>query len=75
MYTPQFSDMASISIRRLAWALKSNMPAAVNRVIELLPTLFDPAQICQSCKDSSKCQFCTFCKQVTEQDKAVLTAM
>jgi hypothetical protein len=68
MYTPQFSDSASISIRRLAWALNVNMPAAVNRLIRLLPSLYEPGLICQCCKDQSRCSLCAFSKQITKND-------
>jgi recombinational DNA repair protein RecR len=75
MYTPQFSDSASISIRRLAWALNSNMPAAVNRLIQLLPSLFEPGLICQRCKDQSKCRLCAFSKHITSNDIAELLTL
>jgi hypothetical protein len=70
MYTPQFSDSACVSVRRLAWALGSSMPAAVNRLVGLLPVLFEPDLVCQKCKDKTKCGLCVFSKQVGEQEKA-----
>jgi recombinational DNA repair protein RecR len=75
MYTPQFSDTAAVTIRRLAWALGTNMPATVNRLVRLLPALFESAQVCQRCKDSTKCRLCAFSQTVNEQDKAALVAL
>jgi hypothetical protein len=75
MYSPQFSDTASISVRRLAWALGASMPAAVNRLVGLLPSLYSPGLVCQRCKDQTKCALCVFSKQVSEQDKSSLLAM
>jgi hypothetical protein len=75
MYTPQFSDAASISVRRLAWALGATMPAAVNRLISLLPSLYSPGFVCQCCKDQTKCRLCVFSKQISEQDKKYLLSM
>ena len=75
MYTPQFSDFATVSVRRLAWALNSNMPAAVNRMVNLLPSVFSAELVCQRCRDNKKCSLCVFSKQVSDNDKAALTAM
>ena len=73
-YTPQFSAMASVSVRRLAWAINKPMPAAVDFIIRQLPSIVDPAKICQSCKDNTKCNTCTFCFQPTPQEQGVLSA-
>jgi hypothetical protein len=75
MYTPQFSDVASISVRRLAWAMGANMPVAVNRMVKLLPAMFNASQVCLACKDKTKCTACIFSQQVNEQDKAALLAL
>jgi hypothetical protein len=75
MYTPQFSDTASISVRRLAWALNVNMPAAVNRLIQLLPALCDRSLVCQRCKDPSQCRLCIFSKEPPNIDITPLLSM
>jgi hypothetical protein len=75
MYTPQFSDTATISVRRLAWALGATMPAAVNRLVGLLPSLYSPGLVCQRCKDQTKCALCVFSKQTSEQKKTDLLSM
>jgi recombinational DNA repair protein RecR len=74
-YSPQFSEKATVSVRRLAWAMGKPMPAAVDLMVRLLPSILDPAKVCLSCKDTTKCQACIFCQQVSAQDKtALLTA-
>jgi recombinational DNA repair protein RecR len=73
-YSPQFSGFAAVSVRRLAWAMGKPMPAAVDLMVRLLPSVLDPAKVCLACKDSSKCQGCIFCRHITEQEKAALVA-
>jgi len=72
-YTPQFSNQATISVRRLAWAMGISMPAAINIVVQLLPSIVDPAKICKACRDSSKCQSCTFHNQQSKQEQDILS--
>lgn len=62
-YTPQFSPMATISVRRLAWSLEKSMPKAVDHIIQLLPSIVDPAKVCLSCQDRSKCASCVWACQ------------
>jgi hypothetical protein len=59
-YTPQFSPVATVTVRRLAWALQVSMPKAVDRVVTALPSLFPPSLVCPLCKDSAKCELCAF---------------
>jgi hypothetical protein len=60
MYTPQFSTKATVTVRRLAWALQVSMPKAVDRVVNALPSVFSPSIVCPLCKDSTKCKLCAF---------------
>jgi hypothetical protein len=62
-YSPQFSEVSAVSIRRLAWALHVSMPKAVDQVVGLLPSIFSPGVVCLSCKDNTKCQSCAFGQQ------------
>jgi hypothetical protein len=62
-YSPQFSALSAVSVRRLAWALGLSMPKAVDHVVGLLPSLFSPGVICLSCKDNTKCNSCAFSQQ------------
>ena len=59
-YSPQFSQLAAVSVRRLAWALGKPMPKAVDHMVRLLPSIVDPSKVCLSCKDTSRCAFCAF---------------
>jgi len=69
-YTPQFSPMASVTVRRLAWAMGVSMPAAVNIIVRLLPNIVNPLKVCNLCKDKTKCQGCSFHnkEQAQQQD-------
>jgi hypothetical protein len=62
-YSPQFSEVSAVSVRRLAWSLGVSMPKAVDQVVGLLPSLFSPGVVCLSCKDKTKCQSCAFGQQ------------
>ncbi|MDR2434383.1 MAG: hypothetical protein LBD47_07425 [Treponema sp.] len=62
-YSPQFSEMSAVSVRRLAWSLGVSMPKAVDQAVSLLPSLFSPGVVCLSCKDSTKCKSCAFSQQ------------
>jgi hypothetical protein len=62
-YSPQFSALSAVSVRRLAWSLGVSMPKAVDQVVGLLPSLFPPGVVCPSCKDNTKCKSCAFSQQ------------
>ena len=76
-YSPQFSALSSISVRRFAWAMGKPMPAAVEIMVKLLPHMVDPAKICFACKDKTKCRACVFGNQhqPTEEQIALLAAL
>jgi hypothetical protein len=59
-YTPQFSPLATVTVRRLAWALRVSMPKAVDRAVNILPSIFPPSLVCPVCKDNTKCNLCAF---------------
>jgi len=69
-YSPQFSELAAVSVRRLAWALDKPMPAAVDHIIKLLPSLGGAEKVCLSCKDKTKCAFCIFCPQCVYREQS-----
>jgi hypothetical protein len=64
-YSPQFSEVSAVSVRRLAWLLGIPMPQAVDRVVALLPSLFASDLVCRSCIDKTKCTSCVFCQKST----------
>jgi hypothetical protein len=70
-YTPQFSNKATVTVRRLAWALGVSMPKAVDAIISLLPSMFSPSVICPQCKDNTKCNLCGFNKQAAAENAAL----
>ena len=72
-YSPQFSELAAVSVRRLAWALGKPMPKAVDHLVRLLPQAMDPAQVCLSCRDNSKCHACIF-SEGSQQGAAAIEA-
>jgi hypothetical protein len=69
-YTPQFSELATVSVRRLAWSLGVSMPKAVDQAVSLLPSLFSPGVVCLSCKDNTKCACCAFGRQPAASNTA-----
>jgi hypothetical protein len=62
-YSPQFSAISAVSVRRLAWSLGVSMPKAVDQMVSLLPALFSPGVVCLACKDNTKCKSCAFNQQ------------
>jgi len=74
-YTPQFSETASVSVRRFAWLLNKPMTQAVEKIILLLPFIMDSSKICQTCKDSRKCYACAFnVKKLSEDEQYKILA-
>jgi len=69
-YTPQFSETASVSVRRFAWFLNKPMTQAIEKIILLLPFIMDSSKVCQACKDSRKCNACAFnIKKLSEEEQ------
>ena len=62
-YSPPFSALASVSVRRYAWALGKPMSEAVDHMVQLLPKMVDRNNVCLVCKDPSRCSSCTFSGQ------------
>jgi len=67
-YSPQFSQLSAVSVRRLAWAMGTPMPATVDIMVKLMPSIINPSKVCLSCKDNQKCQFCIFSKQFNPEE-------
>jgi len=66
-YTPQFSEKASVSIRRLAWAMDIHMTKAVELIVNELSLIFSSSDICPKCEDNTKCKTCAFNNQAATQ--------
>jgi hypothetical protein len=60
MYSPNFSELSAVAVRRLAWAMKSNMGQAVDAIVSCLPQIINAEMVCAACKDTTKCTACTF---------------
>ena len=60
MYSPNFSELAAVSVRRLAWAMGGNMGQAVDVMVKSLPAFINSEKVCSSCKDKTKCAVCSF---------------
>jgi len=73
-YTPRFSKLASVSVRRFAWALGIHMTEAAELMVRLIPSIIDPAKVCLSCQDNSECHSCCFRTQLTPQEQGALLA-
>ena len=61
-YSPQFSNFATISVRRLSWLWNLPMTQTINAIIDKLPEIVDAEKVCQACKLNDKCQCCAFSK-------------
>jgi hypothetical protein len=69
-YTPQFSNRATVTVRRLAWALQVSMPKAVDRAVAMLPSVFPSSLVCPLCKDNTKCTLCAFNQSAATEQAA-----
>jgi recombinational DNA repair protein RecR len=74
-YSPPFSQLAAVSVRRLAWAMGTPMSGAVDHMVKLMPSIMEPIKICSRCKDNTKCQACIFSEQLIQQQKAAPAAL
>ena len=71
-YSPPFSQLAAVSIKRLSWSMGKPMSAAVDLMVRLLPSMVQSAKICMDCKDNTKCQACIFSAQTAEREASAL---
>lgn len=62
-YTPELSDEASCTLRRLAWSLNKPMTKAMEWIFTDLIKFIPSRAICEACKDPSKCSSCPFSNQ------------
>ena len=73
-YTPQFSEVAAVSVRRLAWFVEKSMPKTVDHIIRILPSVVDSSKVCLSCRDNSRCSCCIFGSLGNSQGEPALAA-
>ena len=58
MYSPNFSELAAVTVRRLAWAMGANMGQAVDVLVKALPAYIKTEKVCELCRDKTKCNAC-----------------
>ena len=71
MYAPEFSELAAVSVRRLAWAMGANMGQAVDVMVKSLPAFINPEKVCNLCRDNTKCAACSFKNSGKMPEKAL----
>jgi hypothetical protein len=62
-YTPELSREGSATLRRLAWFLGKPMTSTLETLIELTGSrmaLTKPGEVCETCRDRTKCATCVF---------------
>ena len=59
-YTPELTYENSCTLRRIAWSRRIPMTEAINAVIEAVAEQLDRNEICEMCRDKSKCRECCF---------------
>jgi hypothetical protein len=74
MYSPNFSELAAVTVRRLAWAMGANMGQAVDVLVKALPAFINTEKVCALCKDKTKCAACAF-KNAGEMPKKALALL
>ena len=67
-YSPQFSEKAVVSIRRLAWALGLSMPKTIDILVNEISLIFSSSLVCPKCIDKTKCQLCGFHQPAEQKD-------
>jgi hypothetical protein len=74
MYSPNFSEIAAVSVRRLAWAMGGNMGQAVDVMVRSLPAYIKADKVCELCRDKTKCDTCAFqnCGEMPQKALALL---
>jgi hypothetical protein len=73
-YSPQFSQSAAVSVRRLAWALGKPMPATVDLMVQLVSSIVDQEKVCLACKDKTRCLACGFFNPLAPHQRVTLLA-
>jgi hypothetical protein len=68
-YSPQLSKSATVSVRRLAWAMDLKMTETVKIMAKLLPYQFSRSKVCLACQDKKGCDFCFFFLKNPQQEK------
>lgn len=62
-YTPELSDEASCTLRRIAWALHMPMTVALDIIMRVIPLIIDRDKVCEGCRDKTRCADCCFSQE------------
>jgi hypothetical protein len=74
MYSPNFSELTAVTVRRLAWAMGANMGQAVEVLVKALPAFINTDKVCALCKDKTKCSVCA-CKSAGAMPEKALSLL
>ena len=70
-YTPELSDEASCTLRRIAWAVNRPMTKTMDLIFtDLLLPLINREWVCERCRDSTRCALCAFSETYKEETNA-----
>ena len=74
MYGPNLSELSAVSVRRLAWAMGTNMGKAVEVMAQCLPGFINAEKVCEKCRDKTRCKACAFknCGELPARAAALL---
>ena len=59
-YTPELSDEACCTLRRISWSLGKPMTETMEWIFTDLIKFIPSQAVCEACKDKSKCSACSF---------------
>ncbi len=62
-YTPELSDEASCTLRRIAWGLRMPMTVAMDLIMRVIPLIIDRDKVCEGCRDKTRCADCSFSQE------------
>ena len=71
-YTPELSEEASCTLRRIAWALNIPMTRALEKIMHLIPRIIDKEKVCNGCRDKTRCLDCNFNQENHRNGQAVI---
>ena len=73
-YTPQLSNAASSTLRRIAWSLNKPMTKTMEWIFTDLIKFIPSGAVCEACKDPTKCSHCPFSNQGKPSAKVFTTS-
>lgn len=62
-YTPELSDEASCTLRRISWGLRMPMTSAMEIIMRIMPLIIDREKVCEGCRDRTRCADCSFSEE------------